>query len=80
MKYIILKIGTWGIIKVLKGQLQYTIIEPEKSTHVLDKNNCGVIEPTKLHQVKSLSDDLEFVVEFWRVPGTGAVDEKRDGL
>jgi len=27
-----------------------------------------------------MSDDLEFVVEFWRVPGTGVVDEKREGL
>lgn len=66
-----------GIIRVLTGQLQCTIIEPEKRTHVLDKDNCGIIEPTKLHQVKALSDDLEFVVEFLRVPDTGAVDEKR---
>jgi tellurite resistance-related uncharacterized protein len=40
----------------------------------------GVIEPTKLHSVKALSDDVEFVVEFWRRPGTGVVDEKREGL
>lgn len=62
----------------MTDQLQCTIIEPEKRTQVLDKDNCGIIEPTKLHQVKALSDDLEFVVEFLRVPDTGAVDEKRD--
>jgi hypothetical protein len=27
-----------------------------------------------------LTDDLKFVVEFWRVPGTGDVDEQREGL
>ncbi|KAL3790074.1 hypothetical protein ACHAWO_004831 [Cyclotella atomus] len=74
------KKGTWGLIRVLKGQLEYKIIELEKSTHVLDKDNHGIIEPTKLHQVKALTDDLEFVVEFWRVPGTGMVNEKREGL
>ena len=72
--------GTWGVIRVMKGKLQYTIIEPEKSIHVLDKDHHGVIEPTKLHQVKSLTGDLEFVVEFWRIPGTGVVNEKREGL
>jgi tellurite resistance-related uncharacterized protein len=74
------KKGTWGLIRVLKGQLEYKIIETDKSTHVLDKDNHGIIEPTKLHQVKALTDDLEFVVEFWRVPGTGMVNEKREGL
>ena len=65
--------GTWGVIRVMKGKLQYTIIEPEKSIHVLDKDHHGVI-------VKSLTGDLEFVVEFWRIPGTGVVNEKREGL
>eukprot|EP00804_Cyclotella_cryptica_P005939 CCRYP_000205-RA/>CCRYP_000205-RA protein AED:0.18 eAED:0.18 QI:108/1/1/1/1/1/3/3506/172 len=74
------KKGTWGIIRVLQGQLEYSIIEPERSTHILDKDNHGVIEPTRLHHVKALSSDLEFVVEFWRLPGTGVVDEKREGL
>ncbi|KAL7517851.1 hypothetical protein ACHAWX_002729 [Stephanocyclus meneghinianus] len=74
------KKGTWGIIRVLQGQLEYSIIEPEASTHILDKDNHGVIEPTRLHHVKALTNDLEFVVEFWRVPGTGVVDEKREGL
>ena len=74
------KRGTWGIIRVKKGKLEYTIHKPNESVHILDKEHPGVIEPTMLHQVKALSDDLEFVVEFWRVPGTGKVDEKREGL
>ena len=60
--------------------MEYSIIEPEERTHILDKDKHGVIEPTMLHHVKALTNDLEFVVEFWRVPGTGVVDEKREGL
>lgn len=74
------KKGTWGVIRVLQGQLEYNIFEPVESTHILDPSHHGVIEPTKLHRVKALTDDLEFVVEFWRVPGTGVVNEKREGL
>ena len=74
------KKGTLGVIRVFRGQLEYTIHEPQPSVYVLDENNFGVIEPTMLHQVKALSEDVEFVVEFWRVPGTGVVDEKREGL
>ena len=68
------------MIRVSQGQLEYTIHEPQPSVHVLDKDHLGVIEPTMLHQVKALSEDMEFVVEFWRAPGTGGVDEKREGL
>ncbi len=78
------KEGTWGVIRVHQGKLEYTILEPEQSVHVLDAesvdNNIGIIEPTMLHQTKGLTDDLKFVVEFCRVPGTGDVDEQREGL
>lgn len=74
------KKGTWGVIRVFQGQLEYTILEPEKSVHLLDSEHLGIIEPKMLHQVRAASDDVEFVVEFWRVPGTGVVDEKREGL
>lgn len=74
------KKGTWGIIRVSKGKLEYAIHEPKSSVHILDANHFGVIEPMMLHQVKPLSEDVEFVVEFWRVPGTGEVNEKREGL
>ena len=83
------KTGTWGVINVMKGSLEYKIVEPKPdrvfilqataegsfSTTSLSK---GIIEPTILHQVKALSDDLEFIVEFYRSPGTGPVNEKRE--
>jgi tellurite resistance-related uncharacterized protein len=76
------KEATWGVIRVHQGKLEYTILEPELSVHILDaeSDSIAIIEPTMLHQTKGLTNDLKFVVEFYRVPGTGAVDEKREGL
>ena len=88
------KSGTWGVINVSKGELEYRIsgsssgeqkqTKEERSEcdhifHLSDKRH-GIIQPQRLHQVSPLSDDVEFVVEFYRVPGTGPVDEKRQGL
>jgi tellurite resistance-related uncharacterized protein len=71
------KKGTWGIIRVDHGSLEYQINQPTVRKFVLVAPVKGVIEPGILHQVKALSDDLEFVVEFYRLPNTGPVDEKR---
>mmetsp|Transcript_39453 Transcript_39453/g.95451 ORF Transcript_39453/g.95451 Transcript_39453/m.95451 type:complete len:158 (+) Transcript_39453:138-611(+) len=71
------KDGTWGVIRVNKGELQYNIGE---ESFVLTTSKTGIIEPNIKHSVKSLSEDLEFVVEFYRLPGTGPVDEQREGL
>lgn len=68
------------MINVTKGKLEYTILEPAMQVYLIDEDNRGIIEPLRLHHVKALTDDLEFVVEFHRIPGTGAVDEKREGL
>jgi len=68
------------VIRVSKGQMQYTIHEPQSSVHVLDPEHSGIIEPTKYHEVKALTEDLKFHVEFYRVPGTGPVVEKREGF
>ncbi len=73
------KEGTWGVIRVSAGQLEYTVLEPRRSVQVLDEDNYGVIEPTMLHQIKTLSEDVDFVVEFWRLPGTGLVKKKLEG-
>jgi tellurite resistance-related uncharacterized protein len=68
--------GTWGVIRVLKGQLQYLIHQHDPSQSsvsvhvVVDAARPGIIEPTKYHQVKALTDDLEFHIEFHRRPGT----------
>lgn len=73
------KKGTWGRIQVSSGELRYQINEgAHKGVHVLRAPAVGIIEPAVHHEVKPLTDDLKFVVEFLRVPGTGPVDEKRE--
>eukprot|EP00545_Synedropsis_sp_CCMP1620_P002389 CAMPEP_0119003896 /NCGR_PEP_ID=MMETSP1176-20130426/826_1 /TAXON_ID=265551 /ORGANISM="Synedropsis recta cf, Strain CCMP1620" /LENGTH=113 /DNA_ID=CAMNT_0006955539 /DNA_START=184 /DNA_END=525 /DNA_ORIENTATION=- len=74
------KAGTWGVINVSQGQLRYQINEPTESVHILDTDTRGIIEPQVKHHVAALTDDVEFVVEFYRLPDTGPVDEKREGL
>jgi tellurite resistance-related uncharacterized protein len=72
------KQGTWGLIRVTKGSLQYQINEPQVATFRLDAPSQGVIEPAILHEVKPLTSDVEFAVEFYRFPDTGPVEEKRE--
>ena len=74
------KVGTWGKINVLRGKLEYQINEPQKSVFELSPSKPGFIEPQIRHQVKPLTDDVEFVVEFYRFPNTGPVHEPREGL
>lgn len=75
------KAGTWGLICVSQGTLEYTILEPQRTVFRLTADTPpGVVVPQNLHHVKALTDDVEFVVEFYRLPGTGPVDEKREGL
>ena len=72
------KAGTWGVIRVEKGSLQYQINEPHTMTFKLEAPAQAIIEPTVFHEVKPLTDDVEFAVEFYRLPGTGPVEEKRE--
>jgi tellurite resistance-related uncharacterized protein len=74
------KAGTWGVIRVSSGKLEYSIVQEPSSPFVVEciPDLPGIIEPQVKHHVKALSDDLKFVVEFYRLPGTGPVDEKRD--
>ena len=76
------KEGTWGVIRVNAGKLLYRIEEPEPALEfeLTPDGPGGIIEPTRLHRVAPLTDDVEFCVEFHRLPGTGPVDEKREGL
>ena len=39
--------------------------------------SCGIIAPQQYHKVVP-GKDAEFVVEFYRLPETGAVDETRE--
>ena len=86
------KPGTWGIIRVFQGQVEYQITDERfgggdddgtnrNKRFVIDTNSPpGIIIPEIKHHVKPLTDDAEFVVEFYRSPGTGPVDEPREGL
>jgi tellurite resistance-related uncharacterized protein len=63
-------------------------------SYLLDKDTPGIIEPQVYHHIEPMDADLskerdpstdgmaeeslQFVVEFYRVPGTGIVDEKRE--
>lgn len=59
------KEGVWGKIVIIEGTLQYTINEPEMEVLVLTEDIFGVVEPTKLHEVKPLGK-VRFYVEFYR--------------
>ncbi len=80
------KKGTWGIINVSQGKLEYSIVSSEGEevddhlSFELSPQAHGIIEPQRLHQVKPMTEDVQFVVEFLRLPGTGPVNEKREGL
>ena len=78
------KAGTWGVIRVSSGTLEHIIVlqEPSLPGVVVEcsPDMPGIMEPHVKHHVKALSDDLKFVVEFHRLPGTGPVDEIREGL
>lgn len=88
------KVGTWGVLTIFKGTLEYKIAprgddlrkevegQDDAITYplqfVLDPSSRkGIIEPQRYHKVTP-SDDAEFIVEFYRLPNTGIVDEKRD--
>jgi tellurite resistance-related uncharacterized protein len=57
------KIGTWGKIVVLEGQLLYRILEPIFEEHVLDSDHPGVVEPEVLHVVEP-QGKVSFYVDF----------------
>ena len=47
----------------------------------LDIKTKGIIEPQVYHSVAPMDEEeVEFVVEFYRLPNTGPVDEKREGF
>jgi len=56
------KAGTWGLIQVEHGKLQYTI--EGKEVHVLEPDSPGVVEPEITHFVTPMGD-VAFFVEFY---------------
>lgn len=64
------KVGVWGMIHVLEGELVYRITDPRraKSEGVLTAETApGVVEPTILHAVEPRGA-VRFYVEFHREP------------
>ena len=59
------KVGVWGKIVILAGELEYTLLEPEKETILLSPGQYGVVEPTMLHYIKP-SSAVRFYVEFYK--------------
>ena len=57
------KAGTWGLIHVESGKLQYTIEGQE--VHMLEPNFPGIVEPGRTHFVTPIGD-VAFFVEFYR--------------
>lgn len=76
------KVGTWGLIRIFMGSLEYSIAGTDgiETSYVLTTDTPGIIEPTVVHSVKPLTDDVEFQVEFYRQENTGPVEEPREGL
>lgn len=59
------KAGVWGMIRVERGTLDYTIENSE--SHRLTPNFPGVIEPQVTHCVEPEADTA-FFIEFYRQP------------
>ena len=63
------KVGTWGKIKVLKGQLQFEAISDDNeitSVTIYDaKSDIPMVEPQAWHRVTLLTEDTEFFLEFF---------------
>lgn len=57
------KVGVWGKINILEGELLYTILKEPKEEVVLNSKKFGVVEPEVLHKVTPLGK-VKFFVEF----------------
>ncbi|NWH07795.1 MAG: DUF1971 domain-containing protein [Alphaproteobacteria bacterium] len=60
------KAGVWGVIRVLEGQLHYTIIDP-KVEQLLTPDNPGLILPEQKHFVTALWP-VRVRVDFYDAP------------
>jgi len=61
------KQGSWGLIKILSGKLEYVIKTSgsKDEVYTLEVTRPGVVEPQTLHYVKPLGQ-VCFQVEFYR--------------
>ena len=68
------KAGTWGLIHVHSGQVQYFLEGAALPLATVAAGASFVVLPQEVHFVR-LSDDAEFSVEFHKRPGTAAPDD-----
>lgn len=61
------KQGTWGVMRLERGELRYLVTDPRRpgSETIITPARSAVIEPTILHRVEPLGAVL-FHVEFYR--------------
>lgn len=63
------KVGTWGKIKVLKGQLQFEAISDDNEIVSVvvysPESDIPMVEPQAWHRVTLLTEDTEFFLEFF---------------
>ena len=57
------KEGSWGVINIEEGQLEYKITGEEAI--ILSKDKSGIIEPTVKHHIKPIGS-VSFYIEFYR--------------
>ena len=58
------KAGTWGVITVVSGRLQFTVPSLGLET-TLEAGETGIAEPEVTHRVEP-QGPVAFYVEFWR--------------
>lgn len=58
-----IKPGTWGLIKVNKGQLRLRLLGVPEEAVTLTPERAGVIPPEVPHEVEPLGE-VEFYVQF----------------
>lgn len=58
------KDGTWGLLRVLEGEVELVFIDPP-SQRLVTVNNPAPIPPQALHYVK-LTGPMKMQVEFYR--------------
>lgn len=57
------KAGTWGIIRVLAGKVQYRVLDP-LSEAILDPEHPGLVRPEQPHLVTPLGA-IQMRVDFY---------------
>jgi tellurite resistance-related uncharacterized protein len=59
------KLGVWGLIQVIEGQLRYRVLDSGTES-ILDPGHPGVAQPEQMHEVEPLGR-VRFYIEFHSV-------------